>query len=96
MYLVGYEPEAPKVKELDAFNFKSLEDVIQDLAVDNKQNRLIRENLLKSICHVTEIEPGKEVVKTMSSLADLERLLKTKPFPVKGIIGPIASCKFSF
>ena len=63
----------------------NLYGAICNLGVDNKHNRSIRECLLKTICHVEDVIPGKNVFDFMPTAADVEEILQPSEPLTKGI-----------
>ena len=71
---------------MDPFTPSNLHEAIQDLGTENKHNRFIQESLQKTICNIKDVIPGDRVVKTMPTIADIEKIPQLSELPAKGII----------
>ena len=78
-------PITPGIDEMDPFEEGNLYGAIRDLGIDNKRNRSIKKSLLKSICHVEDMILGNEVLETMPTMADIERIPPPPEALAKGI-----------
>ena len=72
------------IDELDPFVPSNLGEAIHDLGIENKHNRLVRESLFKTICHVSEVILGERIAKSMPTPADIEALSQALVTPKKG------------
>ena len=84
-YLANVSPNTPGIDDLDPFTLQNLDEAIRDLDTNNKHNRLIRESLQKTICHVEDVILGDRFIKNMPTVVDIKKLPQASELQAKGI-----------